>query len=950
MRGPRGVAFALLMPRDIVASGLLEREEQLRRVAAVIETLGAGAGAGSVLVVAGPAGIGKSSVLRVAAEHARGCGLEVLTARGEDLERDLGHGVTRQLLDQPLARVGQPGRARLLVGAAALAAPVLGLPAPTALTSVDPEFAARHGLTWLVAGLAERQPIMLVLDDAQWADAPTLRWLAYLAPRLDQLPVMVLLARRSGEVGADEAALAALTGAGAEIQLAPLSDAAVAELVRTRTGLAPDADLVEKCVLASGGNPFLLDATLAALDEEGLASFRHPLSGARRVAPAILRRLARLPPDASALATAVAVLGDGVELAIAARLAGLSIRDAAAAADALVAADLFTPGEHLGFTHGLVRDAVAGDVGQHAMRAGHAQAARVLRGLDAPAQQIATHLLLAPGQGDAAAAADLREAARLSMARGSATTAVTLLRRALVEPPPPNDRATVLLELGMAELVGGAPGAPERLGAAIDLLADPVAQAAAAQAQTMALIGQGRLPEAVATIERVRRAVAGHEREVVMLDALQLILAMTSIRLDAEREGAVARLRAALRSPRAEAAEARGATVLLAAVAAIAGSDSAVVRAAVQRAWGDGALVDALGSEHVFCMFAGVTLLLARQLAATEELTTQVADRAASSGSVTGACHAWMLRAAAREAMGRLADAEADIELTLQMSAPASLNNPRHVANALQARICVERGDIPGARTHFAGADAESDNFLSRVAYLTTSAALARAEGAPAAERQALRQIQSLAGEGEFGTWLLGCWPADLAVALGPCDEAREWAAHALQGARARGVSGEIGVALRAQALVGGERPDIEGLRTAVIELEGSEMALEHARTLVDLGAALRRLGHRSDARRPLTAALDQAVRCGATALAQRARTELQATGARPRRALVTGRDALTPSELRIATLAAEGRSNRDIAQTLFVTTKTVETHLSRTYRKLDITSRTQLSSALARV
>ena len=217
----------------------------------------------------------------------------------------------------------------------------------------------------------------------------------------------------------------------------------------------------------------------------------------------------------------------------------------------------------------------------------------------------------------------------------------------------------------MAELVGGAPGAPERLGAAIDMLDDPVAQAAAAQAQTMALIGQGRLPDALATIERVRRAVAGHERELVMLDALQLILAMTSIDLDAERERAVARLRAALQSARPDAAETRGAAMLLAAVDGIAGTASSVVRAAVERAWGGGALLHALGPEHVFCMFAGVTLLLARQLSATEELTTQVADCAASGGSVTGACHAWMLRAAAREAMGRLADAEADIELTL---------------------------------------------------------------------------------------------------------------------------------------------------------------------------------------------------------------------------------------------------------------------------------------------
>src|SRR5918997_956800 len=209
------------MQRDIVAGGLLERDEQLRRVAAAIETVGAGSG--SVLVVRGPAGIGKSSLLRVAAEHARGCGLEVLTARGEDLERALGHGVTRQLLDQPLARLGEAGRAQLLVGAAALAAPVLGLPALPTPSPIDPEFAVRHGLTWLLAGLADRRPILLVVDDAQWADAPALRWLAYLAPRLDQLPVVVLLARRSGEPGADDPALDALCGAGDEIQLAPLS-------------------------------------------------------------------------------------------------------------------------------------------------------------------------------------------------------------------------------------------------------------------------------------------------------------------------------------------------------------------------------------------------------------------------------------------------------------------------------------------------------------------------------------------------------------------------------------------------------------------------------------------------------------------------------------------------------------------------------------------------------
>ena len=306
-----------------------------------------------------------------------------------------------------------------------------------------------------------------------------------------------------------------------------------------------------------------------------------------------------------------------------------------------------------------------------------------------------------------------------------------------------------------------------------------------------------------------------------------------------------------------------------------------------------------------------------------------------------------MWRAFAREGMGRLTDAEADADLTLQMSPPASMHLPEAAAQALHARICIERGDLAAARAGFARIAPDSDAFTSRLGYLVTAAKLARAEGAFDAELEALRGLQALAGDGEHGTWLLGCWPAALALALGPCDEARELADDTLRAARARGLHGEIGIALCAQALASDVGPDIDGLRAGVAALERSDLALEHARALVELGAALRRGGHRADARGPLGLGLERAQRCGATALAQRALTELQATGARPRRLMVTGRDALTPSERRIATLAGDGRSNREIAQTLFVTTKTVETHLSHIYRKLDITRRTELARAL---
>lgn len=129
--------------------------------------------------------------------------------------------------------------------------------------------------------------------------------------------------------------------------------------------------------------------------------------------------------------------------------------------------------------------------------------------------------------------------------------------------------------------------------------------------------------------------------------------------------------------------------------------------------------------------------------------------------------------------------------------------------------------------------------------------------------------------------------------------------------------------------------------------LEHSEARLEHARALVELGATLHRAGHRSDARAPLRTGLEIADDRGARRLAEHAQHELLATGARPRRPRSSGRDALTPSELRIATLAADGLSNREIAQTLYLSLKTVEMHLSRVYRKLAIRTRHELTAAL---
>jgi ATP/maltotriose-dependent transcriptional regulator MalT len=191
--------------------------------------------------------------------------------------------------------------------------------------------------------------------------------------------------------------------------------------------------------------------------------------------------------------------------------------------------------------------------------------------------------------------------------------------------------------------------------------------------------------------------------------------------------------------------------------------------------------------------------------------------------------------------------------------------------------------------------------------------------------------------------------PAEVAVALagGRRDEARERAQAMLAGAERFAAPGLLGIARRLVGQATGGSEGIEHLRAAIGPLERSPLRLELARTLVELGAALRRRNQRVEARDPLRRGLDLAQRCGAETLTVQATQELRASGARPRRLVLTGVESLTPSELRVARLVAQGRSNAEVAQGLFVTRATVETHLASVFRKLGVTSRNQLPAAL---
>ena len=357
-----------------VEASLLERE---REIAALERLLGrTRESRGAVVLIEGPAGIGKTRLLAAARERARG--MTVLTARCSELEREFSFGAVRQLFE-PLAR-DPARRERLLAGGAAAAEGVLGAPDGDA----EGSFAVLHGLYWATLNLAEEQPVMIAIDDLQWSDRPSLRFIAYLATRLEGAPVLVAATVRSTDPGTDPQLLAEI---GADplteaVRPAPLGEASVADMVRERLGAA-DPDFIAACLGATGGNPLLLRHVLTALAEDGVQPTAAGAVavrgiGSRAVSRTVLLRLSRLREEAASVARAVAVLGESSGLPAVAALTGLDEAGVARAAGELARADILRPDPPLGFVHPLVRDAVYLDIPAGERELQHGRAAEAL--------------------------------------------------------------------------------------------------------------------------------------------------------------------------------------------------------------------------------------------------------------------------------------------------------------------------------------------------------------------------------------------------------------------------------------------------------------------------------------------------------------------------------------------------------------------------------------------
>jgi DNA-binding CsgD family transcriptional regulator len=918
---------------------LVEREREVAQLAALVDAVPRGEG--RAVLIEGPAGIGKSALLAQARRRAADSGSLVLAARGSELEREFPFGVVRQLLEAVVT-----GQERILVGAAAPAASVFGSPDGEG----DVSFAALHGLFWVALNLAAERPLVLAIDDLHWCDRPSLRFLAYLARRLEGQPILVPATVRTNEPGTDVALLGEIAHDPATVSIrpVPLSAEAVRDLVRERLGAEAAEPFCAACHRATGGNPLFLRQLLTALETDGVrpdaANAGVVLEiGPRAVSRTVIVRLARLSPDAIEVARAVAVLTESATLPAVSALTGLDEAQVADATGALARAEILRPEAPLAFVHALVRDAVYQELPPGERELQHERAAVVLRDAGAPPEQVAAHLLAAPRRGQPWVTAVLHEAGRAAVGRGAADSGVAHLRRALEEPPPDGERPHLLLELGLAEALLDGPAAVEHLTEAYENLDDPPSRALAAHALVRALLFTGSPEEGAAL---ALRAAAD------LPDALEddrrglTAFALASGYFGVGGPETLRKLDAYRTKPPPDAGVG---TKMLATPAALwwgyCGEGDAQECAELALAALAGG--DVTAADNGLLSIPGIITLVLAEHPGTEDAWEVAHVEAHRRGSLhaVSSLHLWhgftlLVRGDLAEAEDSLREGQEEFDLW-GFGEVATI-----YTTAFRTRILLERGRLVDARTMLDSARVTVDDSDGGRWWRCMRIELLVAEGRDEEAMAAAEEYRRRHGHVVLPT--ASHWRSATARALdrlGRRAEALELVEAELADARRWGAPGTVGPVLRTLGNLRGDRAVLE---EAAAVLERSRARLEQAKALADLGAALRRERRPSDAREPLRRALELADACGADGLVEHVRSELYATGARPRTTATGGVDALTASERRVAAFAAEGQSNRDIAQALFVTPKTVEVHLSNAYRKLGIRSRRELAGALA--
>ncbi|MFG2126667.1 ATP-binding protein [Streptomyces sp. NPDC048751] len=886
-------------PGAAASASLWERDEEVAAVERAVDTLCADRSAGgSLLVFRGESGLGKTALLAEIRRLAEARGCTVWSARGGETLRSVPFNVVRQLLQPALVSL-MPEEAREYLGDwFDIAGPALGITEPGERRA-DPQGVC-DGLVAAVRRLAKRYwPLVLLIDDAHWADQETLRWLAGFAERLDDLSVLVVVARRPGEVSGDSARLldaVAATAGGPVATLSVLTPDAVAGLTRTALGEHADAPFCREVWAVTGGNPYETVELLAKVRDgelepaESSAAELRPLNRSAR-GGGLVARLEELGIDATRFAWAAAILGADITVDLVAQLAGMSPDDAARCAELLCQARILTAPDpavgrtedgDLEFVHPLIATAVYNSIPDALRTAMHGIAAQVVTDSGRGAAAASRHLLQVHPDDDDELVEQLREAAREHLAVGAPDAARRCLERALLEPPMPDVHARVLYELGCATLLTAPSKTIGHLQTALAMPGlDGPERVDAVFRLSQALLHNDQLEEAVRTVEaEAARHTEGPAR--LRLQAVQYMWEGIHAG-EAASPGRSARLAELARSCTGRDNSERALLILRAFDAMTHGENAEEVVELCDRALVNGRLAPGLGWTDTEWGIE-LLLMLANSYAYTDRLDRAEAlytealrtyESAGWSGGHIALAHAYVGLGHRRR--GRLKEAESSLRESLRLAERIGRGLPLYwtatcnLVDTLLARghvdeawrVAEQYGFAPPYPSTIVLPDPRSVRGRLLLAVGRTQDGVNELE---AAEKAA-------AARGHHNPVLVP-WAVDLARALAVEDPERaaRLAADVRRQAERFGTDTAIGEALRCAATLETGQRAVRLAAQAVAYLEASPSQYEHAAARVEYGILSRSV---PEIQRGLTLARS----CGADGLVTQARAVLETGG-----------------------------------------------------------------------
>jgi DNA-binding CsgD family transcriptional regulator len=914
-----------------VQQDLVGRDQELARLRGMLAE--AVEGRSAAVVLRGEAGIGKTALLRYAAAQAQSLGFLVVRARGLETESQLAFAALGDLLrpiSDLLSRIPPPQAAAVRVALA------LGPPAAAH------RFAVCAGTLSILGEAAEMHPVLVVLEDAQWLDSSSAEALGFAARRIDREGVVMLLAIRDGEPSAFDA-----TGL-QELSLTGLTSESGKQLLEYAVG-APIPDEVARSLTAAvGGNPLALLEVPAALSS-GQLTGAEPLASPPTVpsVTAAFARLVRALPDASSMALLVSAASDSADLEVITR----ACRELDVDPNALIAAEdagLITIDSGVEFRHPLIRAAAYHEAPASRRREAHRALAVIAD--DAPTR--GWHLAAASPGDDENAATALDAAAEEARGRGGHAEAASALERAAgLTPPGPARAQRLLVAARDARNSGNATRALRLLSEALPLDDDPRVRAHLQHLRGAIEMWSGGPRDAHRRLIAEAEIVGPHDtrRAARMLtDAAWAALIAADISNGIETGS---RARAV--------AEGVGGVTSLAAdgvlgIALLLGGESARAAPLLSRYHAALAEIESPGRINAMPTPSAQVLTWLERYTEARDVAVAAVERARAQSALGALPYALSELSELDFRTGYWPSASANASEAIRVAEETGQETVLAYALACLARLEAAKGDEVACRAHAIRAIELGEHRIGAAVGFALSAIglLELGLGRPGAAAETLALLATLTTERDLREPNVVQWEPDFIEACIRMDRKDDAALllDALESrAQAIGRRWGMAAAARCRGLLAPEPEITSAFETALVLSEDVPSPFERARTLLAYGERLRRSKRRTDARRQLHDALALFEHLGADPWAARARAELAATGEGAAQRVISAADQLTPQELQVALVVAEGATNREAGAKLFLSPKTVEAHLGRIYGKLGVRSRTELARLMTK-